>query len=371
MDFRLSEEQQLLRDSARRYITTAGSPGARRDVGAAQGSADWSRFADLGWLATPIPEAFGGLESPIEDLALLCEEMGRGLVPVSFIGGALLPARVLAACAERGHGPGLLRALAENTLRLAVALYEPDRRYALRPGMRALARSDGSWVVTGRKCLVAGGAEADVLILAAHPESAEPADPEPVLFAVRTDRAGVVRRVYDTLDGVQVADFCFEQVVIAASEQLAPRVDALAILEDALDDAILCLCAETLGCMDQAIALTADYLKVRKQFGKALAEFQVLQHAVAEMSIDANSARSMVYRAMSTLSGPRRERRRAISGCFIKVMQAAKAVTGSAVHLHGGIGMSCEYPVGHFLRRVLVSERAFGDREYHLARYLG
>lgn len=371
MDFRLSEEQQLLRDSARRYFTTEGSADARRRRGAAQGAEDWARLAEFGWIAAPVPEAFGGLGSAIEDIAVLCEEMGRGLALASFIGGALLPARVLASCAEQGRGQRLLRALADNTTRLAVALYEPDRRYELRPAMRAVAMDDGSWMLSGLKSLVAGGAEAEVLVVAASVDSAKDEDAEPAMFAVRTDQAGVVRRVYETLDGVRVADFHLEQVVIPAAEQLVAPACTLAILENALDEATLCLCAETLGCMDQAIALTADYLKVRKQFGKTLAEFQVLQHAVAEMSIDANSARSTVYRAMSAMTAPRRERQRAISGCFIKVMQAAKSVTGTAVHLHGGIGMSCEYAVGHFLRRVLVSERAFGDREHHLARYLG
>lgn len=193
----------------------------------------------------------------------------------------------------------------------------------------------------------------------------------PVLFIIGTARAGIHRRVFETIDGVEVADFTFKGAVVASAEMIAGADTAIQILQDALDEAIICLCAETLGGMDQAISLAADYLKLRKQFGRPLAEFQALQHTLAEMWIEANSARSMIYRAIAALGASGAERRRAISGCSIKLMQAAKWVAGTAVHLHDGIGMSCEYPVGHFLRRVLVSERLLGDREYHLGRYLG
>lgn len=372
MDFRLSPEQELLRDSARRYFAGQGGVVAHARVsGPAAGREAWSRFAEFGWLAMPVPEAAGGLGASLEDMAILCEEMGRGLAPVSFVAGALLPARILARCREDDAGATLWSAFAANSTRVAAALHEPDRRYELRPLTRASVGPDLAWSLSGAKSLVPAGAQADRLIVSAVVEPAGAAAEDLALFLIETDRPGVERRVYETLDGVSVADFAFDAVRISECDRLRPVEDACRVLEDALDEATIGLCAETLGCMDQAIELTAGYLKIRRQFGKALAEFQVLQHAVAEMSIDANSARSLLYRAMAAIRAPRRERQRAVSGCAIRLMQLAKSVTGSAVHLHGGIGMSCEVPVGHLLRRVLVSERLLGDREHHLARYLG
>lgn len=365
MDFRLSAEQELLRDSARRYFAAEEPVEQRRQCGL-RDAENWARFADLGWLAMPVPEDAGGLGASLEDIAILCEEMGRGLSQAPFIGGAILPSRVLDLCGAWPARETLLQALARNSVRLALAVYEPDRRYELRPGTCATASPDGALRLTGGKCLVTGGAQATRVIVSARIDERS----EPALFLVDANRAGVHRRIYEMIDGVQAADFRFDNVIVSRAEMLAGPDTAPAVLEDGFDAATLCLCAETLGCMDQAIEMTAGYLKLRKQFGRPLAEFQVLQHAVAEMSIDANSARSMVYRALAAWRGSRIERRQAISGCAIKVMQAAKSVTGSAVHLHGGIGMTCEYPVGHFLRRVVVSERIFGDREYQLARYL-
>ena len=238
------------------------------------------------------------------------------------------------------------------------------------PVTRAILMPDGSYRLSGSKSLVAGGAQADQLVVSAVIAANHGATAEAALFVVDANRAGVCRRVYRTIDEVEVADCAFDAVAVAPTELLARTDAALTILQDSLDEANICLCAELLGCMDRAIQLTVGYLRTRKQFGRPLAEFQVLQHTVAEMSIEASSARSMVYRALAATGASTAERRRATSGCSIKVMQAAKWVTSTAVHLHGGIGMTCEYPVGHYLRRVIVAERILGDREYHLARYL-
>lgn len=354
MDFRLSAEQELLRDSARRLFST---PHPAQDA--------WRQFAELGWLAMPVPEAQGGLGAAREDIALLCEEMGRALSPAGFIGGAILPATLLAACHLNAAQAQLPQSLMDGEVRLAVAAFEPELRYALQAQTRAVADADGGYRLSGRKTLVAGGAEATHLLVSAR------LDDQTALFVVEIANGAVRRRTYPTVDGVMVADFEFDAVSLAAQARLQPLNDSYEVLEHSFDQATLYLCAEMLGGMDRAIELTAEYLKLRKQFGKPLADFQVLQHAVAEMFIEANGARSILYRALAHADAPRVERQRAISACFIKLMQAAKSVTGSAVHLHGGIGVSCEYPVGAYLQRVIVAERIFGDREQHLARYMG
>lgn len=361
MDFRLNQEQQMLRDSARRYIESEQHFENRRQHVAGKRTDSWSQLAELGWLSLLAPEDVGGLGGKLEDLVILSEEIGRGLLLAPFIGGAILPMRIIDRSGSAQHRNALLPAMATNQTRVAVAVYEPGRRYELCPDARAVCLSDGSYRLTGSKILVSGGGEADRLIVSAQVESG------PAIFLVSTDRAGVSRRVYQTLDDAEATDFGFDAVAVSAAELLVGPATALTLLEDSLDDAIICLCAETLGCMERAIELTAGYLKIRTQFGRPLADFQALQHTMAEMFIEANNARSMLYRALAAKDTARHK---AISGCKIKVLQAAKWVTGTAIHLHGAIGVTSEYPVGHCLRRVTIAERTYGDAEHHFQRYL-
>lgn len=359
MDFRPTQEQQLLRDSVRRYFAAAPAQGAPDDV------RDWRQFAEFGWLAMPVAEADGGLEAGLVELSIVSEEIGAALSGAPFVAGAVLPARVLARCTPGEARTDALAALADGTRRFALAAYEPDRRYLLTPGTRAVRRADGGYRLSGDKTLVAGGAQADRVLVTAATE----ADARPLLFIVDVAAAGVRRHCYEAVDGTSLADFQFEAVQVAAP--LADADHARSILEIALDETTICLCADLIGGMDQAIQQTAAYLRMRKQFGRALAEFQALQHAVAEMSIDANSVRSLLYRAIAAFaSGDDRQRQRAVAACAIKTLQIAKTLTGSAVHLHGGIGMTCEYSVGRYLLRALVNERLLCDREQQLDRYM-
>lgn len=362
MDFRATAEQEMLRQSARRFLPTTSDAGGV-DEKAAPRMQCWRLLAEMGWLTLTVPEAAGGLGGTLEEFVILSEEMGRSLSTEPFIDGAILPAGVLGRCRPGEQRDSLLSMFGEGRARVAVALYEPGRRYALYPELRAVRRTDGSYCLSGGKVLVAGGAQADRLIVSARPEEGMGG---PLLLLVGTEQAGVNRRTYETIDGATAADFVFDKVRVPAHGVLATEAAAV-IVEEAVEDAIICSCASALGCMDRAIELTVDYLKLRKQFGRPLADFQSLQHSVAELFIEAEGARSMVYRAIASSSLARAERRRAVSGCFVKVMNAAKRVAGDAVHLHGGIGMTCEYPVGHYLRRAIVAERMFGDREHYLA----
>ncbi|HET8880870.1 MAG TPA: acyl-CoA dehydrogenase family protein [Solimonas sp.] len=359
MDFRPSQEQVLLRDSVRRYFENAGDD-------ADDDTRDWRQFADFGWLAMPVPEADGGLDAGLVDLAIVCEEIGAALARAPFVAGAVLPARVVARCPAAAARTAILSALADGTQRYALAAYEAPRRYELSsPATRAERAADGRYRISGGKTLVAGGAQADRLLVTAAIGS----DARPALFVVDARAAGVRRRVYAAVDGLPVADFEF--AAVDAGAPLALPDAAPSALDAALDEATICLCADLIGGIDQAVRQTAAYLRLRKQFGRPLAEFQALQHTVAEMSIEANSARSLLYRAIAAHgTDDAAQRVRAVAGCAIKTQQVAKWVAGTAVHLHGGIGMTCEYAVGRHLLRALVGERLLADREHQLARYL-
>jgi alkylation response protein AidB-like acyl-CoA dehydrogenase len=344
LDFTPSSEQAMLRDSARRFLEKPGDDA-------------WQGYAELGWLGIAVPEDAGGLGGSMADMTILAEEMGRALAPDPFIDSAVLATRLVDVLATGSRRAELLGAMIEGTRRLAPALYEPRRRYRLVPEASA-EQADGAFRVSGAKVLVMDGAAAHGFLVTAA------VDGGTGLFLVDRDQPGVECRAYRTLDGRACADLVFT----SASAGLLSS-SALDAVDDALDEARLCLCADMLGGMDSAIEMTAEYLKTRTQFGQKLASFQALQHSVADLFIDADSVRSSLYRAVSAWAGDRVERRRAVSGCWVNTFETAKRVTGMAVHLHGAIGFTTEYRVGHYLRRAMVSERRFGDVEYHLARY--
>lgn len=361
MDFALSSEQEMLRDSARRYLANDFAVRGRGGVGIA--GAGWQGYADLGWLALSVPEDAGGLGGGIEDVLILAEEMGRALSLQPYVVSAILATGLVNLAADGPRRVDLLAAMMSGGRRLVSALYEPGRRYSLVPVARAIATRIG-YSLSGAKSLIVGGPGADALLVSAllHDDSVG-------LFLVEMGDAAVAASHYATIDDGGATDIRFEQLELGDEALLGVvTVDGI---DDVLDEARLTLCADTLGALERAIEITADYLKTRMQFGQPLAHFQALQHSVVEMYIEADSIRSSLYHAIAAFHrGDRDDRRRAISSCWVKTFDAAKGIAGMAVHLHGGIGMTTEYPAGHYLRRVMVSERSFGDVESHLARYM-
>jgi acyl-CoA dehydrogenase len=358
MDFAPSSEQEMLRDGARRYLADDFAARRRGDQ-----AADWQGYADLGWLALLAPEDAGGLGGDIEDVLILAEEMGRALSLEPYVGSAILATGLVDLVAGGQRRLDLLAAIASGERRLAPALYEPGRRYLLEPETRAIASGSG-YRLSGAKNLIAGGPAADALLVSARLD-----DGAIGLFLVEMGKPGVAATHYATIDDGGATDAGFDEVELGADALLG--VVTIDAIDDVVDEARLALCADALGALERAVAITADYLKTRTQFGQPLANFQALQHSVVEIHIDADAIRSSLYNAIAAFDrGVRDDRRRAVSSCWVKTFDAAKGIAGMAVHLHGGIGMTTEYPVGHYLRRVMVSERRFGDVEHHLARYM-
>jgi acyl-CoA dehydrogenase len=364
MDFRLSSEQNMLRDGARRFVAQHLDFDARRTREGKQ-AGDWAEMAGLGWFMLPVGEESGGLGGRPEDIAIIAEELGRGIADVPLIQAALLPARLIEQAGSAAQRDAYLPSLMDGTMRFAAALQDAGAGFALQPRFSHAQRSAGGhYVLAGRKMLVLGGDVADVFVVSAMVDQAV------ALFVVDGAASGVVRRDYDAIDGRRMSDLQFDNVVLSESARLGGAADVSAIIEAAVDESILALCADTLGCMDKAIEMTASYLNMRQQFGQPLGHFQSLQHGIANLFIEANDSRSLLYRAIAAFGQAAPQRKRAISACKVKVIEAGRSITGAAVHFHGGIGVTTEYAVGHYLRRVLVSEQMFGNSQLHFERYL-
>jgi alkylation response protein AidB-like acyl-CoA dehydrogenase len=351
MDFTLTPEQLLIKDSVARFAQ-----------GDHAGADKWPQFAELGWLAVGAPEDLGGFGGPLETL-LLMEQFGRGLVISPYVAQVVFAGTILRA-AERTEE---LQRLVEGEERFAVAYEEPHARYDPAAVATRAVRDGDDYVLAGEKARVLDASTANTLIVSARTGD------EISLFAVPADASGITRESYPAEDGQDVANLRFDGVRVASSQLVGALGGGLALLERGLDHATAALCAEGLGLMSLMLEATVEYTKQRQQFGVPIGSFQALQHRMAEMFMEVELARSMAYRAAMTLDEQRDDavaRRRGISAAKVQIAKSGRFVGQNAIQLHGGIGMSEEYKVGHYFKRMTIVERLLGDAGYHLDRYL-
>ncbi|EDP66071.1 acyl-CoA dehydrogenase [alpha proteobacterium BAL199] len=375
MSFAFTEDQQLLADSAARFLADKYGFDARRTVMAAENG--WSRemwraFADLGWLALPLPEAHGGLGGSTVDLAVLMEHFGRHLVVEPYLATVVLGAEAIARSGSETQQAEILPQVAEGKLTLAFAHGEPTGRFDLaRIAATATRRGDG-WVLSGHKAVVLHAQTADRLIVSAR-TSGEITDRDGIaLFLVDPKVAGVTLRPYPTVDGLRAADVILDDAIVPDSAVLGEVGAALPVIEQVVDRALVALSAEAVGAMDATIALTGEYLKTRQQFGRPLASFQVLQHRMVEMLSAKEFARALCYRAAGAMDDTTGvERARAAAALKSETGRAGKRIGQDAVQLHGGMGMTDDMAVGHYFKRMTMIDVQFGNAAYHLRRFAG
>ena len=370
MDFTLSEEQQILCDGAERYLSEHYSFEQRRHVlndEAGFSAATWQTFAELGWLALGVPEDAGGLGGSFVDTALLMEAMGRRLVLEPYATTAILGARLIERSGNGAARAEVLPAIAQGQCRVALAHGELASRYDLRALQTRARPTDAGYVIDGVKTMVFDGPGANQLIVSANVVDQSGF----TLFLVDAATPGVAIRGYPLIDGTRGADIELTSVRIARSAVLASGDHGLEVLEEALDRVVLARVAEGLGAMESVLQLTGEHLKSRQQFGQPLAKFQALQHRVAEMFVEVQETRSILYRGLAYIEAPAAERKNAVSAAKVVAASAGRVVGEQGIQLHGGIGMTDEYQVGHYFKRLVALEKAFGDVDYHLERLAG
>jgi alkylation response protein AidB-like acyl-CoA dehydrogenase len=356
MDFDFSEEQQQLREAVRRWVDKAYPFDRRRAIVAAGGfdRGAWGELAELGLTGLTVSEAHGGMGmGPVEAMVVM-EELGRGLV-LEPLAQAYVAAAVLACHADEATRAEWLPRIATGEALVVLAQQEPGARYRL-DQCRTWAGPEGEgWVVEGHKSLVPAGDQADAWIVPALHEG------RLSLWLVERGAAGAEVRGYQTQDGGRAAEL---RLARAAARPLT--ADGLPALTQAVDVGIAALCAEAVGAMERTLAITVEYMNTRKQFGVPIASFQALRHRVADMKMQLELARSMSYYATLKLGTPEAERRQAVSRAKVQLGQAMRYVGQQAIQLHGGIGMTDEYIVGHYFKRLTQMEMTFGDTLHHL-----
>jgi len=378
MDFQYTEEQQLLADSVARLIDKRYDFESRQRIVASPAghSAEaWNDLAGLGLLSLPFAEADGGYGGGAVDLISTMESIGAGLVVEPLL-STLAPAGLLVAqLGSDAQRAALLPSVIDGSLKLAFAHGERDARYTLsRVDTRATRSGDG-WVLDGEKAVVLHAPLADRLVVSARTGGAAADEAGIGLFVVDARAAGVTMKTFRTVDNLRAADVSFAGAKLPADAVLGDPGAAFAAIDEAVDFAIVLLCAEAVGAMRYANQATLDYLKTRKQFGVPIGSFQALQHRMVDMTISAEQARSITWLACAKVDAAARgeadpvERRRVVSAAKVKVADACRHVGQEAIQLHGGMGMTQEMKVSHTFKRLTMIAQQFGDAEHHLERF--
>ena len=372
MDFELTDEQRLLRESIDRLLADHYSFAQRRGYLAQPegwSRALWSRYAEQGLLGLPFAEEYGGFGGGPIEIMLVMEAFGRALALEPYLATVVLGGTALRLAGSEAQQSAILPQVAEGSMTLAFAHGERQARYDLSDVLTTAKRSAHGWVLDGAKSVVLHGDGADRLIVSAR-IAGEREDPEGIgLFLVDAKANGVACRSYPMRDGTRAAEISLSGVEVTSGDALGEPGKALPVIERVVEAGIAATSAEAVGAMEAMHAMTLEYLKTRQQFGKPIGQNQVLQHRSAEMLIALEQGRSMAILAAMTVDEPDPEERAYnIAMAKVGVGQASRFVAQNAVQLHGGIGMTEEYAVGHYFRRVMVIEHMFGDPAHHLSR---
>jgi alkylation response protein AidB-like acyl-CoA dehydrogenase len=356
MDFDFSDEQEQLRDAVRKWVDRGYTFERRRELVKAGGfdRQIYGELAELGLTGLFIGEENGGMGmGPVEGMVVM-EELGRGIVlePLAqaFITGGIL----------QGYAPDAVKSawlpkIASGEALVVLAYQERKARYRLDQVQAQATQQGAGWTVSGTKSIVPAGDKADAFLVPAT------AGGKVQLFLVERSASGVTASGYPTIDGGRAAEVTFANAPAALV-----TADGQAALEHAVDIGIAATCAEAVGAIDKTMALTAEYMNTRKQFGVPIATFQALRHRMADMKMQQELARSMSYYASLKLNAPVDERRRALARAKYQLGVAMRFIGQASVQLHGGIGVTDEYVGSHYFKKLTQLELTFGDTLHHL-----
>jgi pimeloyl-CoA dehydrogenase small subunit len=370
MDFQPSDDQRLLLESVSRMLADNYSFAQRKMYLAepeGYSTAMWSQFAELGLLGLPFAEEYGGFGGGPQEVMLVMQAFGRVLVLEPYFPTVVLAGTAVKAAGSAEQKQAILPAIAEGRLKMTFAHGERQARYDLTDVVTTAKRNGSGWVLDGSKTVVSHGEAADRIVVSAR-TSGERYDEDGItLFLVDASAQGVARRGYASRDETRAADISLSNVHVTDADVLGEVGKGLAVIQAVIDAGIAATAAETVGAMEAMNEMTLEYSKTRVQFGQPIGTYQVVQHRMADMFMTQEQGRSMAMLATMSLENPDpKQRAHDMAMAKVGIGQAGRYVSQSAVQMHGGIGMTEEYAVGHYFRRCMVIERLFGDPAYYL-----
>ncbi|PTU74700.1 acyl-CoA dehydrogenase family protein [Pseudomonas mangrovi] len=373
MDFKLSEEQQMLQDTAARQVRDAypfekREQYSKSELGFSQDF--WNQLGELGLTAVPFSEELGGFGGGGVETMLIMTELGRGLTLEPYLQSVIHGGGLLAQLGSDAQKENVLAEVAAGSLQLAVALEEPTSLYNLADVSTTAKAANGGYLLNGRKAVVIGGHSAGKIIVSARTSGGQCDEAGISLFLVDPSAAGVKRRVFPTIDGRKACELLLDNVQVALDDLLGEEGEAFAALRYQQGRAIAAQAALAVGYMQELCNLTLDYLKTRKQFGVPIGKFQVLQHRMVDMQTELEQATSMAMLAACHADAEdNAERTRVLTAAKYIVTRGARFVAEQAIQLHGGIGMTWEYNGAHYAKALVMIGHEFGDEDTALKAY--
>jgi pimeloyl-CoA dehydrogenase small subunit len=372
MDFDLSEEQRLLKESVEGLLGNSYDFDQRKKYMTEKGGWSkgvWSKLAEQGLLGLPFSEDDGGFGAGAVEIMIVMEAMGRALVLEPYLATVVIAGGFLrhggSAEQKAANIPGII----DGSKTFAFAQLEKNSRYDLQDVATSAKKKGDGWVIDGEKFVVLNGENADTLIVTARTNGGQRDASGIGVFLVPGNAKGVAKKTYPTQDGLHAADISFTGVEVGAEAAIGDPENGLPLIERVVDEARTAICAEAVGIMDESLKTTIEYLKTRKQFGVPIGSFQTLQHRAADMFVALEQARSMaLFATMANDFDNAKERATAVAAAKVQIGKSAKFVGQQSIQLHGGIGMTMEAKIGHYFKRLTMIENNFGDTDYHLRR---
>jgi alkylation response protein AidB-like acyl-CoA dehydrogenase len=372
VDFTFTEEQQMLRDTVRRFVTDDYAFDTRkRSVADPRGwsAGAWRTFADMGLLGVPFAEQHGGIGGTPVETMIVMEELGRGLVVEPYFATVVFGGGLVDRAGSEPQKRAVLPAVASGERMLAVAHTEAQSRFDLFDVAVSARKQGGGYRLQGAKTVVLNGESAQQFVVSARTSGGQRDRGGITLFLVDRDAPGVSVRGYRTFDGQRAAEVTFADAALGTDRVLGPVDGGLPFLEQAADVACAALCAEAVGLMEVINAMTLEYTRNRQQFGQPISGFQVLQHRMVDMMTHLEQTRSLSYLASGRCRADDASvRARSVSAAKAHAGLSGKVVAESAIQLHGGMGVTNEMAVGHYCKRLTLIDFILGDADHHLER---
>jgi pimeloyl-CoA dehydrogenase small subunit len=372
MDFDLSEEQRLLKESVDGLLNSSYDFDSRKKYSKEKGGwskSMWNKLAEQGLLGLPFSEDDGGFGAGAVETMIVMEALGKALLLEPYLATVVLGGGFLRRGGSAEQKAAYIPGIIDGSKTMAFAQLEKNSRYDLNDVATSAKKKGDAYVIDGEKFVVLNGESADTLVVTARTKGGQRDTNGIGVFLVPGDAKGVSKKGYPTQDGQHAADITFTGVEVGVDAAIGDPEDGLPLIEQVVDDARIAICAEAVGAMDESLKSTVEYLKTRTQFGVPIGSFQVLQHRAADMFVAVEQARSMsMYATMAADFDDAKVRANAVAAAKVQIGRSGKFVGQQAIQLHGGIGMTMEAKIGHYFKRLTMIENTFGDSDYHLRR---
>jgi alkylation response protein AidB-like acyl-CoA dehydrogenase len=371
MDFGFSQEQELLRSTARKFLEnecTSAFVRARMEEPSGVTDEFWAKLAEQGWLGLVYPEEFGGSALGFVDLTVLMEEMGRVVMPGPFFSTVLLGGLAIREAGSPAQKKEWLTKIAAGQAKATLAWTEPSARLD-GAGVTCTAKEDkGSFVLNGTKLFVPDAHLADVIVVVARTGEGRSEDGVSLILVPKGTR-GVTVKLLPTMDQTRkLCEVTFQDASVPAGSLMGVKGKAWSALSRVIERATVALCAEMCGGAQRVLDMTTDYAKIRIAFGKPIGTYQGVKHRAADMLVDVENAKSLTYYAAWAVDENSPEAPLAASMAKAYVTDAYRKVAGAGIQLHGGIGFTWEHDLHLYFKRAKSSEFTFGDATYHRER---